>query len=48
MRIYAEGKLKRRFYEAPDIGRKQVTEVIVDRIFSLESTQAGSVPERQV
>jgi len=47
MRIYAEGKLKRRSYEAAGIGRKQVTEVIVDRIFSLDSKHAGCIPEQQ-
>jgi single-strand DNA-binding protein len=45
MRVYAEGKLKRRSYELEGIGRKQVTEIIVDRIFSLDSNKASRVQE---
>jgi single-strand DNA-binding protein len=36
MRVYAEGKLKRRIYDVEGMGRKQLTEIIVDRIFSLD------------
>ena len=36
MRVYAEGKLKRRAYDVEGMGRKQVTEIIVDRIFSVD------------
>jgi single-strand DNA-binding protein len=45
MRVYAEGKLKRRSFEIEGLGRKQVTEVIVDRIFSLDSKRSLNVPE---
>jgi single-strand DNA-binding protein len=45
MRVYAEGKLKRRSFEVEGMGRKQVTEVIVDRIFSLDSNRSLNVPE---
>ena len=43
MRVYAEGKLKRRTFEVEGIGRKQVTEIIVDRIFSLDSNRSLNV-----
>ena len=45
MRVYAEGKLKRRSFEVEGMGRKQVTEVIVDRIFSLDTNRSLNVPE---
>jgi single-stranded DNA-binding protein len=45
MRVYAEGKLKRRSFEVEGMGRKHVTEVIVDRIFSLDSNRSLNVPE---
>lgn len=45
MRVYAEGKLKRRSFEVEGIGRKQVTEIIVDRIFSLDSNRSLNVQE---
>jgi single-strand DNA-binding protein len=43
MRVYAEGKLKRRSFEVEGMGRKQVTEIIVDRIFSLDSHRSLQV-----
>lgn len=45
MRVYAEGKLKRRSFEVEGIGRKQVTDIIVDRIFSLDSNRSLNVQE---
>jgi single-strand DNA-binding protein len=46
MRVYAEGKLKRRTFEVEGMGRKQVTEIIVDRIFSLDSNRSLNEPEQ--
>lgn len=43
MRVYAEGKLKRRSFEVAGMGRKQVTEIIVDRIFSLDGHRSVNV-----
>jgi single-strand DNA-binding protein len=45
MRVYAEGKLKRRSFEVEGLGRKHMTEIIVDRIFSLDSNRSSNVPE---
>ena len=45
MRVYAEGKLKRRSYEVEGFGRKHVTEIIVERIFSLDGNRSLRVQE---
>jgi single-strand DNA-binding protein len=43
-KIYAEGKLIYREYTTPELGRKKVAEIQVDRIFSLEKKTADNTP----